>query len=41
MTTEHTYKIIELVGSSPDGLESAIENAISRAGATLKGLDWF
>ena len=41
MTTEHTYKIIELVGSSPDGLESAIENAISRAGSTLKGLDWF
>ena len=41
MTTQHTYKIIELVGSSPDGLESAIENAISRAGATLKGLDWF
>ncbi len=41
MTTEHTYKIIELVGSSPDGLEAAIENAVSRAAETLKGLDWF
>ncbi len=41
MTTEHTYKIIELVGSSPDGLEAAIDNAVSRAAETLKGLDWF
>ena len=38
---EHTYKIVELVGSSTDGLQPAIENAISRVGATLKGLDWF
>ena len=37
----HTYKIIELVGSSHDGLEPAIENAIGRASGTLKNLDWF
>ena len=41
MTSEHTYKIIELVGSSPQGLQQAIENAVSRAGETLKNLDWF
>ena len=41
MTTEHTYKIIELVGTSPNGLEKAIENAISAANESLKGLDWF
>jgi flavin-binding protein dodecin len=41
MTNEHTYKVIELVGSSSDGLQQAIENAVSRAGQTLKGLDWF
>lgn len=41
MTSEHTYKVIELVGSSSDGLQQAIENAVSRAGQTLKGLDWF
>ncbi len=41
MTTEHTYKIIELVGSSHEGLENAIDNAVSRASETLKGLDWF
>ncbi len=38
---DHTYKIIELVGSSPDGVDQAIRNAISRAGETLRNLDWF
>ena len=38
---DHTYKIIELVGSSPDGVDQAIRNAVSRASETLKNLDWF
>jgi flavin-binding protein dodecin len=41
MTSEHTYKVIELVGSSPEGVEQAISNALARASQTLKGLDWF
>ncbi len=41
MTNDHTYKVIELVGSSSDGIQQAIENAVSRAGQTLKNLDWF
>lgn len=41
MTTEHTYKVIELVGSSREGLQQAIENAIGRASQTLLHLDWF
>ncbi len=41
MTSEHTYKVIELVGSSPQGVQQAIENAIARAGQTLSNLDWF
>ena len=41
MTSEHTYKVIELVGSSPQGLQQAIESAVSRAAETLKNLDWF
>ena len=41
MTTGNTYKVVELVGTSAEGLEQAIEGAISRAGQTLKGLDWF
>ena len=41
MTSEHTYKIIELVGSSSQGLQQAIDNAIARAGQTLRNMDWF
>ena len=39
--TEHTYKIVELVGTSPDGVDAAIRNGIERAGTTLTNLDWF
>ena len=38
---DHVYKVIELVGSSHDGLEAAIEGAIARASETIKNLDWF
>lgn len=37
----HVYKKVELVGSSPDSIEAAIENAIQMAGKSLKNLDWF
>lgn len=39
--TEHTYKVVELVGSSARGTDQAIQNAISRASKTLRNLDWF
>lgn len=35
------YSISEIVGSSPDSIENAIENAIGRARKTLRNLDWF
>ncbi len=38
---EKTYKLIELVGVSEKNADDAIRNAITRAGQTLKGLDWF
>ena len=38
---DHVYKVIELVGSSTDSIEGAIECAISRAGRTLRNLRWF
>jgi len=41
MNMDHTYRVTELVGSSPDSIEQAIRNAISRAGTTLRRLDWF
>jgi dodecin len=37
----HTYKLIELVGTSENTIEDAIRGAIERASQTLKGLDWF
>ena len=37
----HVYKKVELVGSSPDSIEAAIENAVQMAGKSLKNLDWF
>jgi flavin-binding protein dodecin len=38
---DHTYKISEIVGSSPDGIDGAIRNGITRASKTLRNLDWF
>jgi flavin-binding protein dodecin len=39
--TNHTYRVTEIVGTSPEGIESAIRNALGRAGVTLRHLDWF
>jgi flavin-binding protein dodecin len=39
--SNHVYKILELVGSSTQGTDDAIRNAIERAGETLRHLDWF
>lgn len=35
---DSVYKIIELVGSSPDSWEDAAKNAVERAGESLKDL---
>ena len=39
--SDNVYRIIELAGSSPGSIEEAIQNAVSRAGETLRNLDWF
>ncbi|MBI4923799.1 MAG: dodecin family protein [Devosia nanyangense] len=39
--SNHTYKKIELVGSSTTSITDAIESAIARAAKTTRGLDWF
>ena len=39
--TDHTYKVIELVGSSSEGTDQAIRNALDRAGETIKNINWF
>lgn len=38
---DHVYKKIELVGSSENSIEEAIQNAIARADKTVKNLGWF
>jgi flavin-binding protein dodecin len=35
------YSVSEIVGSSTDSIEEAIENALARARKTLRNLDWF
>lgn len=36
-----TYRVTEIVGTSPETVEQAIRNGIGRAGQTLRHLDWF
>jgi flavin-binding protein dodecin len=39
--SNHIYKKIELVGSSPDSIEDAVKNALSKASRSLRNLRWF
>ena len=39
--TDHVYKILELVGSSNQSIDDAIQNAIARANATIRDMRWF
>ncbi|MEY2397201.1 MAG: dodecin [Actinomycetota bacterium] len=41
MSSDHIYRVTEIVGSSTTGMEDAIRNAIERAGKTLRNLEWF
>ena len=38
--SDHVYKVTELVGSSPESLEKAIENAVTRANKTVRNMRW-
>ena len=38
---DHTYKKIELTGSSTKSMEDAISNAITRASQTIRNMRWF
>ena len=37
----HTYKLLELTGSSPLGIEEAISSAIEKAHETVRNISWF
>jgi len=38
---DHVYKKIEIVGSSPNGFEEAVQNALARAQKTVRNMRWF
>jgi dodecin len=39
--SDHTYRVTEIVGSSPESLQQAIRNGVERASQTLRNLEWF
>lgn len=39
--TDHTYKSIELTGTSKTSVEEAVNNAITKASKTIHDLRWF
>lgn len=39
--SNHIYKKIELVGSSPNSIEEAVQNAVAKASQSLRNLRWF
>ena len=39
--SDHVYKKLELVGSSPQSIEGAVENALGRARKTIRNMRWF
>ena len=39
--SDHVYKKIELVGSSPNSIEEAVTNALARAAETVRNMRWF
>ena len=39
--SDHTYKVIELTGSSATSSDEAIRNAVAKASETVHSLRWF
>lgn len=38
---DHTYKMLELVGTSSTSVEDAVQNAVGRAAKTVRNMRWF
>jgi flavin-binding protein dodecin len=39
--SNHVYKTLELTGSSPQGIEDAVQTAIAKAHETVRNIQWF
>ncbi|BAN45767.1 dodecin [Metapseudomonas resinovorans] len=41
MSDHRTYKLIEIVGTSRNSVDDAINNAVTEASRTIRNMDWF
>jgi len=41
MSDHHTYKLLDIVGSSPTSIEDAIQSALAETAKTVRNLEWF
>jgi dodecin len=39
--SNRTYRVTEIVGTSPESTDQAIRNGIERAARTVRHIDWF
>ncbi|MDT7547583.1 MAG: dodecin [Actinomycetota bacterium] len=39
--SDHTYRVTEVVGSSPDSVQQAIRNGVARVSQTVRNVEWF
>jgi flavin-binding protein dodecin len=39
--SDHTYKTVEVTGSSTTSIDDAIRNGVRKASETLRHLEWF
>ena len=39
--SDRTYRVTEIVGTSPDSIDAAVRNGLHRAAQTLRHMDWF
>jgi flavin-binding protein dodecin len=41
MSSSNVYKVVEIVGSSPDSVADAIKTGIARASQSIRHIGWF
>jgi flavin-binding protein dodecin len=40
VSESNTYKIVEIAGTSPDGVTEAMQSGVARAAQTVRHVDW-
>lgn len=41
MSDHHVYKKVDIVGSSRDSIDDAIQNAIAEGNKSIRNMEWF